>query len=130
MRKDKYNSTVAASARRAPVRNARPGRDARPDDAEEQARGERADAERRVVDTERGAARVRRREVGNPRLLHPFGQAEVQTVGEEAVAISAGRVVEPANAEVDSRVEEPAEPDHVAAAEAVDSSRRRPTRSF
>ena len=54
-------------------------RDARPDRAEDQARGERADAERRVVDAKRRAARVRGRHVGHPRLFVPFRQARSTT---------------------------------------------------
>ena len=63
----KYSSTVATSGEPAPVKNAAGRRHARPDDAEQQARGEAADAERGVVDSERGAARARRARDRRPR---------------------------------------------------------------
>ena len=52
-------------------------------ETEQQAGGQAAKTNDGVVETERGAARADGREVGNPRFLDAFGQAEVQAVGRE-----------------------------------------------
>ena len=52
-------------------------------DAEGDARDEHADAEHTVVEAERRALLVRRREIGDERLLRPFGQREMDAVDQE-----------------------------------------------
>ena len=51
-----------------------------PEEAEEEARGERAKPRHRVVNAERKAAPVGRREIGNQGLLGAFGKAEVEAI--------------------------------------------------
>ena len=59
------------------------GAERRPQHAEHDARGERAQAEDRVVDTKRQAPARDRREIGNKRLLCPLGETEVEAVDQK-----------------------------------------------
>ncbi len=89
-----------------------------PQHAEHDAGRQRADAAHRVVDAERRPALRRRREVGDERLLGPFRKPEIEAIDDEPAEQRRQRLAE-REAGVDDGVDEPADGDDGAPADAV-----------
>ena len=114
----RMTSAAAATATTAPVANAISGPIDVQSQPNSQTRGERADAKQSVVDPERRALCLRRRQIGDERLLRSFRQAEVHAVRDEQ-RDERGGAVEVREAGVDDRVPQPSGDDEPLAAEPI-----------
>ena len=89
-----------------------------PHRAEDDAGGERAEAGDSVVDAEREAAPIGRREIGDERLFGALREPEVEAVEQEPRKKRRQRGAQ-READIDHRVDEPSDRDHRAAPDAV-----------